>query len=670
MATAEITWVQKALLDKCENGYMIGRLRSSYPVLATNEHVRFFIDPLCDDPKPVLDVKVFNDISRDYIGLDYRQDSDFLPDFYDNNGYDMEARVDEIEEYLDGSLIVFAPTYVKSKDNKWFKNAYITRLINDDRKKYMYFDCVPSIQMEPYKFEEILKNKEYFDLLDYDYELYETPEFIICGNYAYKMKDEDRPLLVVSELTTTRWKVNDFDSVVKIDLSQLDDYKSYIVRASESLVFVEDALRNSIVVSDEYVPLLDETEFDKKAQEAKTDVEETKAAIEEEYIEEDIVVDETEAEFLKGLQMMTNEKKLQYRFDDIVNFHTSVKTNPLTILAGMSGTGKTQLAYNYAKMLNLSEDNSTLLFMPISPSYTEPSDVLGYLNSMNNNYVPAETGLVNFLVHASQNKNQMHMVIFDEMNLSQVEYWFSPFVSILEKDVDDRYLKLYDENATCNNSELYPNKIKIDENIIFVGTVNIDETTKDFSDRLLDRTFVISLRKGRFEDFYDSFSSSKNKKEEYTQYKCKDASKFMSWNMKNNKNYLNAFDNHKNELLFLDEFDKLINKYIPNGGISYRVLRNIGNFILNVPRNPDGELVIERSNVFDTIINQTVMQKIRGTETQLESLIGIGDNSDYSVDNSELMQLLNKYEKVSEFEQVKNSIRKKAEDLKINGYTN
>ena len=138
-------------------------------------------------------------------------------------------------------------------------------------------------------------------------------------------------------------------------------------------------------------------------------------------------------------------------------------------------------------------------------------------------------------------------------------------------------IKLYDENATCNNSKLYPSKIKIDENIIFVGTVNIDETTKDFSDRLLDRTFVISLRKGKFEDFYDSFSSSKNKKEEYTRYKCKDASIFMSWNMKNNKNYLNAFDNHKNELLFLDEFDKLINKYIPNGGISYRVLRNIGN---------------------------------------------------------------------------------------------
>lgn len=670
MAIVDITWVQKGLLKKCEDGYMIGRLRESYPVLPTNEHVRFFIDPLCDDPKPALDVKVFNDVSRDYIGLDYRQDSDFLPDFYDNNGYDMEARVEEIEEYLDGSLIIFSPAYVKSKDNKWFKNLYITKLLNDDKNKYFYFVCVPSVQMEPYKFEEILKNKEYFDLPDYDYELYETPELIICGNYAYKMKDEDKPLLVVSELNTTRWKVSDFDSVVKIDLSQFDEYKSYIVRASESLVFVEDALRNSIGISDEYVPLLDEIDSNNKLSESKVDNEEPTEEVEEEYIEEDLVVDETEAEFLKGLQMMTSEKKLQYRFDDIVNFHTSVKTNPLTILAGMSGTGKTQLAYNYAKMLNLSEDNNTLLFMPISPSYTEPSDVLGYLNSMNNSYVPAETGLVNFLVHASQNKNQMHMVIFDEMNLSQVEYWFSPFVSILEKDVDDRYLKLYDENATCNNSKLYPSKIKIDENIIFVGTVNIDETTKDFSDRLLDRTFVISLRKGKFEDFYDSFSSSKNKKEEYTRYKCKDASIFMSWNMKNNKNYLNAFDNHKNELLFLDEFDKLINKYIPNGGISYRVLRNIGNFILNVPRNQDGELVIERSNIFDTIINQTVMQKIRGTETQLESLIGIADSSDYSIDNSELTQLLNKYENVSEFEQVRSSIRKKAEDLKINGYTN
>jgi len=661
----ELSWMQKNLLDKCEDGYMIGRLRPTYPVLATDVHVRFFIEPLCDDPKPILDIDVFNNMSPDYIGLDYRQSLDYLPEFYDNNGYNMEERVDEVEEFLSGNLILYAPSYVKSKDNKWFKNAYITKLVSDDVKKFKYFIHTPSINMDPYRFEEILKNKEYFDIPDYDYEIYGSPEQIICGSYAYISKDDNEPIIVASDLDSTRWRGYNFDNVEKIDLSKIDRYKDYVIRASESLVFVEDNLRNIIGISEYFAPLLEEKHIEMAS--SKKEIKEEKET-EEKYAVEDNGNDEVE--FLNGLQIMTSEKKLQYNFADIVNFHTSVKTNPLTILAGMSGTGKTQLAYNYAKMLNLSEDNNTLLFMPISPAYTEPSDVLGYLNSMNNMYVPAETGMINFLVHASNNKNQMHMVIFDEMNLSQVEYWFSPFVSILEKDIDDRYLKLYDENAECKNSDIYPNKIKIDENIIFVGTVNIDETTKDFSDRLLDRTFVISLQKGSFEEFYDGFGKNKNKKEDYTQYKCKDASKFMSWNIKKKSSYLAAFDGHVDELKFLDEFDSLISTYIPSGGISYRVLRNIGNFILNIPRNSEGEMVIDRKGAFDTIINQTVMQKIRGTESQLCSLIGISKNEESSIEDSEIIKLLEKYNSVSGFTSVRKTINKKAEDLRINGYTN
>ena len=203
--------------------------------------------------------------------------------------------------------------------------------------------------------------------------------------------------------------------------------------------------------------------------------------------------DNGETDFINALQQLTLNNGLQYKRDDLINFHTSIKTNPLTVLVGMSGTGKSRLALNYAKMLGLSEDNNNLLFLPISPSYTEPSDVLGYLNSMNGLYVPSETGLVQFLRHASENPDQMHMVIFDEMNLSQVEYWFSPFISILEKDKGERVLTLYDEDAHCINEKVYPPHLKIGENVIFVGTVNLDDTTKKFSDRMLDRTFVINL---------------------------------------------------------------------------------------------------------------------------------------------------------------------------------
>ena len=346
-----------------------------------------------------------------------------------------------------------------------------------------------------------------------------------------------------------------------------------------------------------------------------------------------------------------------------------MKTNPLVILAGMSGTGKSRLALNYATRLDLSEDNGTLLFLPISPSYTEPSDVLGYINSMNGLYIPSESGLVQFLKKASENTDQMHMVIFDEMNLLQVEYWFSPIISILEKDRDDQFLTLYSSDAHCINSQVYPPKIKIGENVVFIGTVNLDDTTKNFSDRLLDRTFVINLSKVSFSEFYSQYKKHESeKRSDLTSKKCKSVSQFKSWVKSDNLNYMKAFDNHHEELDFFDELSDTIGKYIPNGGISHRVMKNLGNYIMNVPETNVG-LLIDRSEVIDVVTNQTVLTKIRGSETQLSGLIGHFDD-DHKLTDSDIITLLDKYSNISEFKTVRKEIEKKAEELRINGFAN
>src|SRR5699024_6087488 len=78
---------------------------------------------------------------------------------------------------------------------------------------------------------------------------------------------------------------------------------------------------------------------------------------------------------------------------------------------------------------------------------------------------------------------------------------FSPFISILEKESESRFLSLYNEKSHCINRSSYPDKIKINNNVIFIGTINLDETTKNISDRLLDRSFVINLKKKKFIDF-------------------------------------------------------------------------------------------------------------------------------------------------------------------------
>ncbi|MBL2225426.1 hypothetical protein ELJ01_31140, partial [Klebsiella pneumoniae] len=70
---------------------------------------------------------------------------------------------------------------------------------------------------------------------------------------------------------------------------------------------------------------------------------------------------------------------------------------------------------------------------------------------------------------------------------------FTPFLSVLELETKNRILNLYEGVQDIENS--IPSTIEIGENIIFVGTVNFDETTKELSDRLLDRTNLITLQK-------------------------------------------------------------------------------------------------------------------------------------------------------------------------------
>lgn len=686
--TTNFTWVEKELLKKCKENYiMVARPRKyNFAVPnVSNNIVRMFFEPLSDEPEPILNSGDPEFVKANYIAFDTNQDMEFLPDYYDIDSYDMDARVEDCTDFYANKLAIFTPVYKINNEGQSFKNMQIIGMVDDYDGGY--FISVPRVDMDNRRFEEKLKSGDYFTLENFDNRLVEGTDIVICGDYAYRFKGKRSlvSFLTGSELRNEAWKFSGGDEIVKVKINDIDAYDKYLIEATRSLYMIDDDLLQVIMNTDNWISIDEPEKSSEPIREIET-VEEVVEAVPEpeEDVEEMISEDEeikasnaSEITFINGLLSLTKSNNLVYEYKDLVNFHTSVKTNPLTILSGMSGTGKTQLAYNYARMLDLSEDNNTLLFMPISPSYSEPSDVLGYLNPMTNEYVPAETGLVDFLVHANNHKNKMHMVIFDEMNLSQVEYWFSPFISILEKDMGDRYLKLYDVPASAakndpdnENRKRYPSKIKIDDNVIFVGTVNVDETTKDFSDRLLDRTFVINLNKIKFRNVFEGLKANgKEEKVDVSAAKCSDASIFMTWNKKYNMDHLDAFKEHQEELDFLDDFSELLSSTIHSDGISHRVLRNIGYYLLNVPETEDGH-VIERAEAFDIIVNQTVMQKIRGTEAQLSSLIGVSGDDLRSTENSSLIELLNKYSNISKFENVRKAINKKAEDLRVNGYTN
>src|SRR5699024_9122188 len=80
--------------------------------------------------------------------------------------------------------------------------------------------------------------------------------------------------------------------------------------------------------------------------------------------------------------------------------------------------------------------------------------------------------------------------------------YFSQFLSLLESDESNRVLRLYSKEleGRLYNSEKYKPSIKIGQNVRFVGTVNIDDSTHHFSDKVLDRANLISLSVMPFAD--------------------------------------------------------------------------------------------------------------------------------------------------------------------------
>ena len=200
-------------------------------------------------------------------------------------------------------------------------------------------------------------------------------------------------------------------------------------------------------------------------------------------------------------------KRLQYAF------HTALKTSDiscLTVMAGVSGTGKSAFPKFYAQAMGIH-----FLPLAVEPRWDSPQDLFGFLNYMENRYEATTLGraLVQFNNspfaddHATLN-NQVLMVLLDEMNLARIEYYFSEFLSKLEmrrnanldnfEDYKDVSLEIFagypadkgKELKACPSIRLFSGK-----NILFVGTMNEDESTQSLSDKVIDRANVLHFGK-------------------------------------------------------------------------------------------------------------------------------------------------------------------------------
>ena len=159
------------------------------------------------------------------------------------------------------------------------------------------------------------------------------------------------------------------------------------------------------------------------------------------------------------------------------------------VLTGLSGTGKTQLAIEYAKALTgqAGESNDRICTIAVQPGWHDPTPLLGYVNPLGENrYTEAE--FLRFLIRASENRSQPHVCVLDEMNLSHPEQYLAPILSAMERD--DGRVELHGGEADVDGippSILYPG------NLVLIGTVNMDETTMGISDKVLDRAFTLEF---------------------------------------------------------------------------------------------------------------------------------------------------------------------------------
>ena len=217
----------------------------------------------------------------------------------------------------------------------------------------------------------------------------------------------------------------------------------------------------------------------------------------------------------------SNLEAAHYKFHPrtIKAFHTGLlcgDISPMLVLAGISGTGKSLLPELYASQFNMN-------FLPVAvqPRWDGPQDMFGFYNHMEGRYKATELSRLLYQfdrfnndlakkAYAQDSALPMSIVLLDEMNLARIEYYFSELLSKLEirrnvinpTNAADRFKSEIElEYGASSESETAGDKktdevkrgkrIYVGRNILFVGTMNEDESTQTLSGKVIDRSNVL-----------------------------------------------------------------------------------------------------------------------------------------------------------------------------------
>lgn len=234
-------------------------------------------------------------------------------------------------------------------------------------------------------------------------------------------------------------------------------------------------------------------------------------------------------------------------------FLSALRTKPFLLLAGISGTGKSQKVQELAFMScpeDLREENSTTpgnyCLVEVKPNWHDSTELLGYYSALSGRY--ELTDFIRFTYKALMNQNTPFFLCLDEMNLAPVEQYFAEYLSVLEtrkRTVDEEGVKILteplltkDKFSNCSLNERVPkqttgymldgdeydtkplyspddaeiiaylknNGLHLPDNLFVIGTVNMDDTTHQFSRKVIDRAFTIEMNGGKMDEMFSTGS--------------------------------------------------------------------------------------------------------------------------------------------------------------------
>ena len=284
-------------------------------------------------------------------------------------------------------------------------------------------------------------------------------------------------------------------------------------------------------------------------------------------------------------------------------YHTSLKIgewSPMVVLAGVSGTGKSELPRQYAR-----HGGMHFLSVPVKPDWDSPASLFGYFNSIENRFEATELLRALYQMQ-SERADDMLVVLLDEMNLAHPEQYFADLLSKFEEARNADTPAEYDIALGAGEA---PEKLRIGRNVLWTGTMNEDETTKGLSDKVIDRSMLVTFPCPK--KLYDRDNTPMQAPQLTLSYR--------QWNVWKNA-ALKRTDSQAlaKQLESMKEIIQLINESMSSMGrnLGHRVWQSIENYILNYPTVISSRGKSEEvEKAFCDAIAFKMMPKFRGLET-------------------------------------------------------